>query len=114
MNTSTSIREGLEDLRANMLHARLQDNLGRLALLAYCDARGWAKQAGVIAIVERCSELFNGHPHADRVEFLAKVDALIHSLEQLRVAPDFNAKFPPPHPIPNRLVSRSSSVVEPD
>jgi hypothetical protein len=40
MNDSISIQLGLEDLLAELRFARRNEQLGRLALLAYCEVKG--------------------------------------------------------------------------
>jgi len=84
MITSTSLQLGLDDLLADLVHARRHGELGRLALLAYCGVRGWARQAGEAAVAERSTTLFTEHPCISRDAFLAQMDGLIAELEQLR------------------------------
>jgi hypothetical protein len=83
MNTSLSIRLGLEDLLADLHYARKHSELGRLALLAYCDVRGWARQAGATEIAEQSTQMFTERPCVNKDDFLSKVDGLIFALEQL-------------------------------
>lgn len=83
MNASLSIRLGLEDLLADLHHARKHSELGRLALLAYCDVRGWARQAGEAGIADQSAKMFTENPCVNKTDFLAKVDALILALEHL-------------------------------
>jgi len=80
MNKSLSIRLGLEDLLADLRFARKHGELGRLALLAYCDVRGWARQGD---IAEQSTKMFTERPCVNKDEFLSKVDGLIFALEQL-------------------------------
>ena len=68
---------GLEDLLADLRHARRRGDLGRLALLAYCEVRRWARMAGDQRLADHSSELITHGPHATREEFLARVDELI-------------------------------------
>ncbi len=75
---------GLEDLLADLRHARRRGDLGRLALLAYCEVRRWARMAGDQRLAEHSSELITHGPHASREEFLAQVDDLIGELERVR------------------------------
>lgn len=94
MNASISIRLGLEDLLADLHHARKHTELGRLALLAYCEVRGWARQAGEAGIAEQSTNMFTTSPCVNKDEFLTKVDALIASLEQiLETAPAVPRSF---------------------
>ena len=75
---------GLEDLLGDLHHARRSQDLGRLAWLAYCEVRRWARMAGEEALAEHSSALVTHVPHASREAFLAEVDALIFELEQAR------------------------------
>ena len=84
MNASLSIRLGLEDLLADLRHARRHAELGRLALLSYCEVRGWARQAGEIGIASQSTKMFTENPYVNKEDFLVKVDSLIHALERLQ------------------------------
>lgn len=75
---------GLEDLLGDLRFARRGADLGRLALLAYCEVRRWARMAGEQALAEHSSALVTHSPHASRDEFLAEVDDLIVELELVR------------------------------
>ena len=87
MNTpSTRLQLGLEDLLGDLQYARRSGDLGRLALLSYCEVRRWARLAGKQALAERSSELITLCPHASRDEFLKQVDGLIVELEQARLS----------------------------
>ena len=44
MNTLPANPWVLEDLLADLVHARRNQDLGRLALLAYCEVKSWARQ----------------------------------------------------------------------
>lgn len=79
-----SLQLGLEDLLGEMYFARRNGDLGRLALLAYCEVRRWARVAGEQALADQSSVLIHNSPHADRDEFLARIDALIDELENAR------------------------------
>jgi len=85
MITSTSLQLGLDDLLADLVHARRHGELGRLALLAYCGVRCWARQAGEAEVAERSTTLFTEQPSISRDAFLSQMDGLIAELEQLRV-----------------------------
>lgn len=89
MNASLSLRLGLDDLLADLQHARRRGDLGRLAFVAYCDVRRWARQAGEIGIAARSAAIFTHEPHASRDVFLEQVDRLVHDLEQVQ------ARLPP-------------------
>lgn len=85
MNPSaTPMQLGLEDLLGDLQCARRGPDLGRLAFLAYCEVRRWARMAGEQALAEQSSELITRMPHPSRAEFLAEVDHLIVELEQVR------------------------------
>jgi hypothetical protein len=84
MTISLSIQLGLDDLIADLDHARKHGELGRLALLAYCDARSWARQAGVFSVAEYSMAMFSEEPHQSREIFLEQVDHLIEELKCIR------------------------------
>lgn len=73
----------LEDLLGELQHARRSDDMSRLALLAYCEVRRWARQAGEATLAERSTELITQSPLASRAAFMGQVDALITELEQV-------------------------------
>lgn len=75
---------GLDDLLGDLCYARRRGDLGRLALLSYCEVRRWARMAGEQGVAEHSSELITHVPHASRDEFLAQVDGLIVELEEVR------------------------------
>jgi len=74
----------LEDLLADLHHARKREDLGRLAFVAYCDVRRWAREAGRHMLAEQAARLITESPHRSREEFLVQIDRLIHELESLR------------------------------
>lgn len=82
---SVPLQLGLEDLLGDLHHARRRQDLGRLAWLAYCEVRRWARMAGEDALAAHCSGLITHTPHTSREDFLAEVDALIFELEQARL-----------------------------
>lgn len=82
MTSAASLQFGLEDLLADLRYARRKDDLGRLALLAYCEVRRWARDAGDLALADHASHLITGSPHVSREAFLAEIDSLIHELEE--------------------------------
>jgi hypothetical protein len=84
MNASgSSLLLGLEDLIGDFQFARRRGDLGRLALLAYCEVQRWARVAGERELAKHSSEIINHIPHASREEFMAEVDELIVELEQV-------------------------------
>lgn len=97
MNVSSlSLQNGLEDILGDLRFARRKGDLGRLALLAYCEVRRWARQAEAQELAQHSSALVNNFPHASRDDFLAGVDELIAELEHVRciVANTPNNRFP--------------------
>jgi hypothetical protein len=78
---SAPLQVGLEDLLGDMVHARRTGDVGRLALLAYCEVRRWARQAGETGLAERSTELITLQPSPSRAQFLAHIDDLIDELE---------------------------------
>jgi hypothetical protein len=83
MNTSLEFQLRLDDLLAELQHARRNDELGRLALLVYCEVRGWARQVGESALAEYAGAMFTEHPHVSRTAFLAQVDCLIQQMDNI-------------------------------
>jgi hypothetical protein len=82
MTTSIVIQLALDDLLADLHHARRSRQLGRLALLAYCEVRSWARQAGKPDIADSASTMFTENPCVSKEEFLENVDNLIRLLER--------------------------------
>ncbi|MES2957467.1 MAG: hypothetical protein V4792_04715 [Pseudomonadota bacterium] len=78
---SQALLLGLDDLLGDLRHARRSADMGRLALLAYCEVRRWARMAGDKELAARSSALITRAPHASREEFLVQVDYLIAALE---------------------------------
>jgi hypothetical protein len=72
MTESIGIQLGLEDLLADLHHARRNNELGRLALLAYCEIRGWARQAGKPDIADSATRMFSTSPVPTRTSSLKK------------------------------------------
>lgn len=79
-----SLQNGLEELLGDLGFARKSEDLGQLALLAYCEVRRWARDAGEQELARRSSELISRPHQASRAEFLMVVDGLIADLEQAR------------------------------
>ena len=72
----------LEDLLAELQHARKHGELGRLALLAYCDVKGWARRAGKQDVADLALRLFSEDPCTSKAEFLQGIDHLIAALQK--------------------------------
>jgi hypothetical protein len=85
MNANTAqLQLGLDDLLGDLQCSRRGADLGRLALLAYCEVRRWARMAGEPELAEHSSQLITHVPHASRERFLAEVDQLIVELQHVR------------------------------
>ena len=85
MSTSSmAVKLRLDDVLGDLQHARRTGNVGRLALLAYCEVRRWARIAGEHALAEHSTELVMKSPHGTRDEFLSGVDSLIEELQSAR------------------------------
>jgi len=83
MNLSVSLRTGLEDLTGEMVYARRNGDLGRLALLCYCEIRRWARLAGEERLAHLSCAFVTEHPAKDRREFLERVDHVILELGEV-------------------------------
>jgi hypothetical protein len=86
MNISPSLQLDLEDLLADLQHARRSGDLGRMALLCYCEVRRWARKAGQTELAELSAAMITGSPHGSREAFLADMDRLVRKLEALQYA----------------------------
>lgn len=85
MTTNTpSLRLDLEDVLGSLMHARRNDDLGRLALLTYWDVRRWARIAHRDALAARASDVVLNQPHPDRAAFLAIIDTVIDELKRIQ------------------------------
>jgi hypothetical protein len=83
---------GLDDLCGELHYARRHDELGRLALLCYCEVRHWARKAGETALAEHAAGLVTEVPR-NRAAFLTQVDALIEELDSV------SRRWAPPVPV---------------
>jgi hypothetical protein len=72
---------GLEDLLVEVHDARQSGDVGRLALLTFCELRRWARQANRRALAEQADAIFLRTPYADRQSFLEEIDALVCEAE---------------------------------
>jgi len=79
-----TVKLRLDDVLGDLQHARRTGNIGRLALLAYCEVRRWARTAGEQELAEHSSALVMKSPHSTRDEFLSGVDSLIEELQSAR------------------------------
>ena len=83
MNTDERLRLALEDILADLWHARRSRDVGRLALLSYCDVRRWARVAHHELLARHSQQLVLQCPYANREEFLSAVDRLIAETERV-------------------------------
>lgn len=95
---SQNLKLGLEDLLADLWHARRSGDLGRLALLSFYEVRRWARMAEEHGLAEYSSVLVTRSPYADRESFMADIDRLIAELERL-----LNAHAADVWPLPDTL-----------
>ncbi|MDM0111262.1 hypothetical protein QTI66_03830 [Variovorax sp. J22R133] len=82
-NLPERMRTALEDLTGEMVYARRNADLGRLALLCYCEVKHWARLAGEERLAQLSGALVAEQPASDRTEFLGRVDAVIAELEDV-------------------------------
>jgi hypothetical protein len=87
----------LDDLLADLHHARKHGDLGRMAFVAYCDVRRWAREEGRNVLADQAAGLITQSPHQSRDAFLDQIDALIAQLETLqRAKTEDNPSVAPP------------------
>jgi len=84
MSNAPSLQLDLEDLLADLQHARRRGDLGRMALLCYCEVRRWARKAGQAELAELSAAMITGSPHGSREAFLDDIDGLVRRLEALQ------------------------------
>jgi hypothetical protein len=80
---SDNLQHGLDDLVADVAYARRHEDLGRLALLCYCELRPWARQAREEHLAELAWALSTHAPPGSRSLFLQRVDVVIEELEEI-------------------------------
>ncbi|WP_143044884.1 hypothetical protein [Variovorax sp. YR216] len=76
------LRDRLEDLAAEIGHARKRMDLGHLAALCFCEVRPWARRSGESTLADLSWRLSIQPLPLDRTTFLAQIDRLIEELEQ--------------------------------
>lgn len=76
-----NIQLALEDLLADLQYARKHGQLGRLALLAYCDVKRWARQAGKMDVADMALRMVSDKPSLSKNEFLNGIDELLVLLQ---------------------------------
>jgi len=96
MNTDERLKLSLEDVLADLWHARRAGDIGRLALISYFDVRRWARLAQRQVLAARSHELVVSCPHSDREDFLFAVDQLIAELERAHAELAIAVRFPSP------------------
>lgn len=84
MIKSPTFHRSLQALLAELQQARAQGDLGKLALLCYCELRRWAREAGESELAAHCTGLITGTPHPSRQAFLSDIDALIDELATIQ------------------------------
>ncbi|MBI5258239.1 MAG: hypothetical protein HY855_17170 [Burkholderiales bacterium] len=94
MNLPTTMPRGLDGLLGDLRRARQTGDMGRMALLSWCEVRRWARMAGEQSLAEHSSDMMTHSPCATREEFLLRIDALIAELEQA------GSKHPVGRPMP--------------
>ena len=102
----------LEDLLAELRHARRQGDLGRLALISYCEVRRWARDAGMPWLAEQSAAMVTQQPMATREAFLEHVDQLMFELERVRQnmsARSKQASSPPSSTTPSSYTGSASA-----
>jgi hypothetical protein len=80
---SDTLRTGLEDVLAQLRHARRSDDLSRLASICFTDARRWALLAGHRGLAARAGAIVLDRPHASRASLQDRIDSLVADLEEL-------------------------------
>ncbi len=84
MKNSLALQLALDDLIADLRHSRRLGDLGRLALLAYCEVRRWARDADEPELAAFSSEMMTGSPHTSRAAFIDFIDRLIYELLRIQ------------------------------
>lgn len=96
MNALTA-QVAFDALLTDLELARKNEDLGRLAFLAYCEVRRWARGAGRTALADHASALVVSAPHPSRDNFLEQIDLLILEMERARsplTDPQVSASLP--------------------
>lgn len=81
MSDAPHLERALEGLLADLQFARQHEQLGRLALLAYCDVKRWARQAGKSDVADLALRMFAERPSLNKGDFLRGVDQLLGLLQ---------------------------------
>ena len=78
---SVGLFHALQDLAAEVLHARRDSDLPHLATLCYCEVRPWARSAGEQRLADLSWALCTQDLPLNRTIFLEQIDLLIEELE---------------------------------
>jgi hypothetical protein len=91
MATNADLQSTLEDLLAQLWHARRTGDLGRLAHLSSSEVQRWGRGARDDRLVRRAQEFLARCPYSSRDDLTWAIDALIADVEfsHSRLAVDF-------------------------
>jgi len=81
MDGHTDLQTALEDLLAQLWHARRTGDLGRLAHLGSSEVQRWGRYASESLLVSRARELLVQCPFKSREDLLWTIDRLIADVE---------------------------------
>jgi hypothetical protein len=81
MTKELGLAFALEDLLADLRFCRRNEQVGRLAFLAFCDVKAWARSAGNADVAHTVHQMFLETPYRNKNGFLAEIDNLISTLE---------------------------------
>jgi hypothetical protein len=112
MTSPLNIQLALEDLLADLHFARKNEQLGRLALLAYCDVKRWAREAGKSDVADMALRMFAEKPCLSKEAFLCGIDQLLGSLQSHES--EFQNSRPALAPIPTGPAGRPVMQPWPD
>ncbi|MDM0084863.1 hypothetical protein QTI17_30120 [Variovorax sp. J31P179] len=83
MRATENLMLGLDDLVADVAHARRHETLGRLALLCYCELKPWARHAEEERLAQLAWALSTRALPGSRKLFLQRIDVVIQELEEV-------------------------------
>jgi hypothetical protein len=81
MDTELTLRLALEDVLAQLWHARRNGELGRLAHLGFSEVQRWARSAQEATLVANARELLGACPYRNRDDLVFAIDRLIDDVE---------------------------------
>lgn len=81
MGTPLTIKQALEPVLADLRYARKHEQVGKLALLVYCDVKRWARHAGKGDVADLVMRMFSESSCKSKGDFLQDIDELLGSLE---------------------------------